>query len=156
MSGIHWPNHAWDEIVENLWQGGLHYRPRLGDVEDVIPRDEFHLVVSMAHRSNTGPDKGIPHWRSWIPDGALNAEERTAVDGAVERTLKALEAGERVLVRCRMGLNRSGLVVALVLLALGHTADDAIDLIRAKRSEDALCNKHFVRYIHERAAVANG
>lgn len=46
-----------------------------------------------------------------------------------------------------MGYNRSGLLAAFILLRLGVKADDAIDLIRQRRSPFALCNAHFVDLI---------
>ena len=61
--------------------------------------------------------------------------------------VEALLDRHTVLVRCWMGLNRSGLVVALVLMRLGYSAADAIDLIRTQRSRFALCNPLFVQYL---------
>jgi hypothetical protein len=59
-----------------------------------------------------------------------------------------------VAARCQMGWNRSGLIIALVLLKEGYSADEAISLIRERRSPNALCNPHFVEFIQE-FAVAN-
>lgn len=47
------------------------------------------------------------------------------------------------LVHCQAGWNRSGLVTALALMMRGRTADEAIALLRARRSPDVLCNSHF-------------
>ena len=46
-------------------------------------------------------------------------------------------------------MNRSGLVVALLLMRDGMSADDAITLIRKKRAEYALDNAHFVDYLRK-------
>ena len=51
------------------------------------------------------------------------------------------------MIRCQAGINRSGLVVALLLMRDGMSAEDAINLIRKKRSEWALSNDHFNQYI---------
>jgi hypothetical protein len=155
---IPWAKDPWNEIIPNLWQGGLYFDrdQRLFEIEDAIPTNEFGLVVSMHPKWDTGPDAGVPHWRCRIPDGLLNADDRRLVAEAVDRVLIALEAERKVLVRCQAGYNRSGLVVALVLLALGHGADEAIALIRERRSEWALCNEHFVDLIRQRAAVKAG
>jgi protein-tyrosine phosphatase len=69
-----------------------------------------------------------------------------------------LERNERVLVTCRAGLNRSGLIVAATLLrATAMTPTQVIRLIREKRSPLALNNPAFVhaivtemRHDHER------
>jgi protein-tyrosine phosphatase len=57
--------------------------------------------------------------------------------------------GKKVAARCQAGWNRSGLIVALVLLKDGFTAEEAISLIRDRRSPNALCNPHFVKFIQE-------
>jgi protein-tyrosine phosphatase len=57
--------------------------------------------------------------------------------------------GKRVLIRCQAGWNRSGLITALVLIREGMGAREAIDLIREKRSEWALCNKSFEKFLLE-------
>lgn len=55
-----------------------------------------------------------------------------------------LVAGRTVLVTCAMGLNRSALVTGLGLgLVTKMSATTIIDLIRARRSPDALGNHHF-------------
>jgi len=60
-----------------------------------------------------------------------------------------LKLGKTVAARCQAGWNRSGLIVALVLLKDGFTAEEAISLIRDRRSPNALCNPHFVKFIQE-------
>ena len=59
------------------------------------------------------------------------------------------KVGKKCLSRCQAGLNRSGLVIALVLKIDGYTADDAIALIREKRDRNALFNLDFVRYLQQ-------
>jgi len=56
-------------------------------------------------------------------------------------------AWKKVATRCQMGWNRSSLIVALVLLEEGYKAQEAINLIREKRSPAALCNPEFVRFL---------
>jgi protein-tyrosine phosphatase len=55
--------------------------------------------------------------------------------------------GARVLIRCQAGVNRSGLVMALTLMHHGHSAAEAIALIRSRRSPAVLSNRHFVRWL---------
>ncbi|MDQ1249161.1 MAG: hypothetical protein QG597_3535 [Actinomycetota bacterium] len=65
-------------------------------------------------------------------------------------------AGDAVLVRCQAGMNRSGLVTALVLVMSGLTPGQAVTLIRVQRSPGALFNEHFVTWLvdHGQAAAA--
>lgn len=81
----------------------------------------------------------------------------------VDRVLRAAtwahdrwKAGDRVLVRCQAGLNRSGLVTALVLMREGFSPVEAIALIRLRRSPWALCNDDFVRWLCEDAGTVLG
>lgn len=59
------------------------------------------------------------------------------------RLAAAVQGGERVLVHCEGGRNRSGYVAARVLQVLGYDARAAIELLREKRGESMLNNKHF-------------
>jgi len=51
----------------------------------------------------------------------------------VKRALLTIEKGDGVLVYCREGRHRSVAMAACILIGLGYTADDAMDLITAKR-----------------------
>jgi hypothetical protein len=57
------------------------------------------------------------------------------------------------LVHCQAGLNRSSLVVARVLMLEGATADEAIGLLREKRSPACLCNPAFEEWLRARDSV---
>lgn len=48
--------------------------------------------------------------------------------------------------------NRSGLLVAFILLRFGLTPEAAIERIRDQRSPYALRNEHFVELIHKESA----
>lgn len=65
---------------------------------------------------------------------------------AVTSALDALDRGP-VLVHCQAGLNRSGVVSALVLIERGHSPREAVDLLRARRSPAVLCNESFERFV---------
>lgn len=52
-----------------------------------------------------------------------------------------------VLVHCQAGLNRSSLLVARSLMLEGKTADEAINLLREKRSDACLCNPAFEAHL---------
>lgn len=57
----------------------------------------------------------------------------------------------KTLIHCHAGLNRSGLVTALVLIRQGMTPAEAIKLIRHRRWHQALNNETFVRHIMSHA-----
>jgi rhodanese-related sulfurtransferase len=52
----------------------------------------------------------------------------------VEAALPVIKAGGRVLVYCRGGRRRSVTMAASILIALGKTADEAVDMIKAARA----------------------
>jgi protein-tyrosine phosphatase len=68
---------------------------------------------------------------------------------AVARLGAALvQTGERVLVHCQMGLNRSALVAGLVLVYSGLSGADAVARLQARRP-GALYNDTFATYLRE-------
>jgi protein-tyrosine phosphatase len=66
---------------------------------------------------------------------------------ALARLVAGLVAeGHRVLVHCRMGLNRSVLVIATALTYLGMTGEQAVALLRDRRP-GALFNESFAAHV---------
>jgi protein-tyrosine phosphatase len=57
------------------------------------------------------------------------------------------------LVRCQAGLNRSGLVTALILMSTGLDAETAIREIRKNRAEIALFNNEYVTWLMTEGAA---
>ena len=51
----------------------------------------------------------------------------------IDRVTGMLQAGEHVVVHCRAGIGRSGMVAACVLVALGQNAKDAIKTVSQAR-----------------------
>jgi len=83
-----------------------------------------------------------------IPDDALDHQDLRRVVLIAKDVGDALLTGQRVLVTCAMGLNRSALVAALALArATKMTADDIIGRIRQRRNANALFNAHFQEII---------
>ncbi|MGC5567585.1 protein-tyrosine phosphatase family protein [Streptomyces sp. FR-108] len=148
------PDSPWSEIVPGLWMGGHQYLGRSGEPEFAVVHDEFDLVLTLLRLPGHGPDPGVEHHVWAIPDGPLDGTQLAGVMRLSRTAAEALEEGRRVLVRCFHGYNRSGLVVADALALAGHAADDAIRLIRARRSPWALHNELFVEYLRAGLATA--
>jgi hypothetical protein len=70
-----------------------------------------------------------------------------SVDGLANEIAGLVRGGRRVVITCSSGLNRSGLVAARTLIALGHAPADAIDRVRDARGPRALSNRAFVHYL---------
>ncbi|MFI6561846.1 dual specificity protein phosphatase family protein [Streptomyces sp. NPDC050534] len=141
------PDSPWSEIVPGLWMGGHQFRNRTGDLEFAVVRDEFDLVQTLLRLPGHGPDPGVEHHVWAIPDGPLDGTQLAGVMRLAQAASEALDEGRKVLVRCYHGYNRSGLVIAHALVRRGHSAEQAIRLIRSRRSPWALHNELFVEYL---------
>lgn len=123
------------EVLPGLWQGGCRGGVRLPD--------EFDLVVSLYpwEKYALGPTT------ERIEITAYDSTDVPDVSTAVDVAHAAWKRGERVLIHCQAGLNRSGLVAAQVLMRDGVTAAQAISLLREKRCPLVLCNAAFERWL---------
>ncbi|MET8952351.1 protein-tyrosine phosphatase family protein [Streptomyces sp. NPDC004129] len=141
------PDVPWSEIVPGLWMGGHEFAGGSGQREFAVVSDEFDLVLTLLRLPGYGPDAGVEHHVWPIPDGPLDGTQLAGVMRLAQTADDALEDGRRVLVRCYHGYNRSGLVVAQALIRAGHSAEEAIRMIRARRGPWALHNELFVEYL---------
>lgn len=165
----------WDQVFPGLWIGGHDCQPsdarpngecRLSDTWET---DWFDLVISLYQPKQFdlqtlrwAPDESflppiytpagnpVEHIYLRIADAELDPEAHTAIDDLAEAAYQALVDGQRVLVRCQAGLNRSSLVAALTMMRIGSSADRAIEHFRSVRSPYVLCNQSFVDYLHQK------
>ncbi len=151
VMGVPYCDRQWCEIIPGLFMGGHDYMAPDGSICDVIVGDEFGLVLSLYQRYGCGPPVGVERRYGRIPDGVLNADDLDIVLRFADLGAEAVRTGRRVLSRCQAGYNRSGLLAAFILLRLGRGADEAVELIRTRRSPFALCNESFVALIHDEA-----
>jgi len=91
-------------------------------------------------------------WREF-DDGALPPAQASIAVQIGEFVAKAMVAGKRCLVTCNMGLNRSGLICGIALIARGMSADQAIERIRRRRNPNALYNSYFVKFLYDYALM---
>ena len=143
----------YNEILPGLWQGGTAR-------EQVIDRAQLLTTFSEVERAFdavatlyawAAPFQwGVEERRLGFPDGELVREYLPQLESIAAWAHGHWADGRRVLVRCAGGMNRSGLITAMVLMNGGHSADDAIALVRRGRSQAALSNPSFVEYLHER------
>lgn len=141
----------WSEILPGLWMGGIADDDvtRHGIKTPTITPEHFDTVITLYAWA------GPVDW--YVKEVRLGFFDHNEVDldehdlaHAVGAAYRDWSRGKRVLIRCQAGWNRSGLITALVLLLKGLTPDEAIDLLRERRSSYALCNDHFVTWIRTR------
>jgi len=125
--------------VEGPWERDLgadldviaSWRPSV--VITLVEDAEFALL-GVPGFAGAVSQKGLP-WRHLpIPDaGVPNAafERAWAVTGAEARNV--LLDGGRVLLHCRAGLGRTGMIAARLLVELGEPPEDAIAKVRSAR-----------------------
>jgi protein-tyrosine phosphatase len=70
---------------------------------------------------------------------------RTVIRGAARRVADHVRAGNRVLVTCWQGRNRSGVIAGLALVDLGLSGAEAARRIR--RTRNGLTNPHFLEMV---------
>ena len=140
-----------NEIVPNLWQGSV---PPKGEA---LQNKGFAVLVLCArefqYQANLFPGIKVIH-ASNDDHGSLplTREKLRVAIQAARQVVDALKAGQKVLVTCHAGLNRSGLVSALALhLFYGWSGAKCIALIRLRRHSRVrpdlapLSNRDFVR-----------
>lgn len=152
MRNIEWPTELWSEIMPGLWQGGTDDLDVIGaNSNHRITRSNFDTVITLYARAN-GASWNVKELRFGFADGDMNDFDPEAdLELLVREAHKDWKAGKRVLIRCQAGLNRSGLITALVLIRDGVSPQDAIDLIRKQRATAALCNTTFDRWLTDAA-----
>jgi protein tyrosine phosphatase len=149
QSGRRYYDPLWSEVLNGLWQGGTDDL----DVDrqlkvPMITTKSFDTVITMYADANP-VDWFVKEFRYGVWDSDINKMDTTELFDIVRLAHADWKRGKRVLIRCQAGWNRSGLITALVLIREGMGAREAIDLIRKTRSEWALCNKSFEKFLIE-------
>lgn len=127
------------EITDNLWQGGCQNGL-------VLPQEVKHLV-------------SLYPWEAYDLDHELDSaltvrlyDDLSEINNqqiyAIAQWVNVCRKTGITLVHCQAGLNRSSLVAGLALVrGDGMGGQEAIDLLREKRSPAVLCNPSFERHL---------
>ena len=128
-------SHIWG----NLWMGGC--------VNGVRLDDDFHGVVSLYpwEKYRLGPNTRRKEIKMFDSSDGVDVLD---IELASEAVVHYMRKG-KTLVHCQAGLNRSGLIAAYTLMQMHVPVDEAIALLRAKRSPMVLCNRTFVEQLRE-------
>ncbi len=145
----HYPEALYSEILPNLFQGGtddfdvIHYAKTNNNARTDLPFDSIVTMYAWARPA----DWNVQEFRYGVPDASISDIDLDRLRQAVDFGHAQWKKGDRVLIRCQAGLNRSGLVTALILIKDGYAPDHAISVIRANRGPDALFNSNFVNWL---------
>lgn len=138
------PERPWDEIIPGLWLGGSERGYPGGTFGAVISVYDWHHA-----RGRWLPKEGVPHIS--VPFYDSDEFDPDIVFYLADQVKFWRDVmGQKVLVRCQAGLNRSSLVVAAYLILVQDIPPrDAIGLIRRRRGSDALFNNTFREWLEE-------
>ena len=120
------------KISDNLF---LASHMRQDDV-DVLREMDIKLIISMIGQSR--PPQNFtqePFRLLWLKsyDTFLTPVPMRKLKQGVEAALPVLQRKENVLVFCHQGKRRSATMAASILIALGHSADEAMNTLIEKR-----------------------
>lgn len=153
---VFYPLDLWNEILPGLHLGGTDdsdvvYEEAAGsryEHKAFITPEHFDTVVTMYAYARP-VDWFVKEYRFGVYDSDMKDFQTDELHDLVVAAHRDWKKGKRVLVRCQAGINRSGLVMALILIREGYSAQGAIDLMRAKRGEAVLTNKHFESWLKD-------
>ena len=143
------PKELYSPITDGLWMGGTRDDDWIENGKDLVEFEEnnqFESVVTLFSWAHPMP-WGVEELRWGFPDSHIDLVDKSRLFRVVDWAYERWQAGDKVLIRCQAGLNRSGLVTALLLMKADYSVVEAIELIRKNRSPIALFNEHFVSYL---------
>ena len=163
-TNLHW--------VKGPWQGklALAARPRGGDwLEDEMAdwhREGIDVVVSLLTPEeeidlDLGREKHCVREQKMkfvafpIPDRQV-PNSRTELAATMEKIDAELSAGRNVVVHCRQGVGRTGLVGACLLISKGFSPERAVQQLSAARGSTIPETKEQRQWIDHYAAVLAG
>lgn len=117
-----------DTLYISAWPRGEH--------ADEIRALGVRLILSM-HWRRPAKTVGHPPVRLlWLPtvDTPLTPMPIFLLRRGVEAALPVIQQGGRVLVHCKAGVHRSVAMACCLLIGLGHTADEAMRLVKDRRA----------------------
>ena len=135
--------------IPGPWHGRLAVIPRprggdwLADDAESWRRDGIDVVVSLLEsqeaaqldlldEADAAERHGVRFISFPIPDRGTPASTSGAL-ALVSDIAGALDAGKNVAVHCRQSIGRAGLIAAGVLIAVGATAEQAIETVTSAR-----------------------
>ena len=120
------------QITEYLYISAF---PRGEHVAEIIALG-VRLVLSMHWMRPTKMLGKPPVKLLWLPtfDNMFFPMPIKTLTKGVRTALPVIEDGHSVLVHCKSGMHRSVAQAACVLIGMGYTADDAMQLIKEKRA----------------------
>jgi len=164
----------WTQIywVDGPWPGKLAIaaRPRGGDwlademadwrqagidmLLSLLTADEAQ-DLDLQNEANEAEEHGMAFASFPIPDRHVPRSEAEAAE-VLAKLDRDLQSGKNVLVHCRQGIGRSGLIAACLLAGKGLDPETAVAKVSAARGTTVPETAEQVRWIDHYAALATG
>jgi hypothetical protein len=136
-----WPLDPYVEVIPGLAQASSWIGPR-----ELLDEHGFDASVDVG-----GWDRSVElvgsRYTFLLLDDVPWIEDPDAIHALGRAVADMVASGQRVVVNCAAGLNRSGLIVGRAMIHLGYAPRDAIRLIRAARGSHALYNRVFEEFL---------
>jgi len=116
-----------DFLYISSWPEGDHY-------EEILDLN-IRLILSMHWRRPSDELNQSPLQLLWLPtiDTPITPMPIATLQRGVEAGVKVIENGHGVLSHCRAGVHRGAAMACCVLVGLGYSAAEAIQLVEEKR-----------------------
>jgi len=134
------------DIVRLDEDGLLYLSP---DIDDWVPLEDLRIsaVIDMDGDLDIGVPT-VPNHMLYIyfPIFDEDLPDLEKLHAVARMGAGLIKSGHRLLSHCGMGFNRSALMAGLIMIYLGRTGPDVVELIRQRRP-GALFNENFVSYL---------
>ena len=134
-----YPAEPYSEVIPGLAQASAEHSPA-----EMLEMFDVLIDVGGRDRWEGEPD---PRYRFHPLDDVPYIADAEMIHTVGEEIASLVREGKHVAVNCMSGVNRSGLLVARALVALGYPPPEAIEAVRGARGPMALSNQHFVRFL---------
>ncbi len=134
------------EIVQMDDEGRLFLSAAIQDWKPILDRGINTVIDLEGDIDHDVPTTANQFLYVYLPiqDGELPDLDR--LHAVAKLGAELVRRGDRVLAHCGIGLNRSGLMIALILMYLGMDAQSAVARCRQRRP-GALYNEVFAEYL---------
>ena len=122
----------YSQITDDLFIGTTPYAEHYPELREM----GVSLVINIRIERRPRPDPGSPPVRSlWLPtfDTPLLPIPIHVMERGAKAALQVIDTGGRVYVHCAAGRHRGVAMGAAILIAQGHSAAEAMQLIKGQR-----------------------
>ncbi len=140
-------------ITDQLYVSGWPRKSNLKELREI----GFDLIIHMPLQSPSKYLKAERYdvLRLFSSDTLFTPIPIRVLEKGVEKALPVMESGAKVLVYCKSGIHRSAAMATCILVSQGMSVDEAINLVKEKRSVAKPDTKHIKSRIAKFAQMWN-